>query len=92
MKNENDDIFNEQEIDEMLHWMHPPNSIMKNLKPCPFCGKENLIWRDSISYGQIWMVVKCDDCGAEGPNTRISVEDFSNDNFEELYKRWDTRQ
>lgn len=89
--NETDD-FDENEIDEMLAWMHAPDSIMKHLTPCPFCGKENFFWQSSGSYGQLWIAVKCDYCGTKGPDVRISAADFKNQNFEELFARWNSRK
>jgi len=50
---------------------------MDKLKPCPFCGKGNAIldlWPiESIGISRTEYSVKCQDCGALGPNElRIS--------------------
>ncbi len=38
-----------------------------NLKPCPFCGSDDLDVATADSADVLWSVW-CEDCGAEGPN------------------------
>ena len=52
---------------------------MAELKPCPFCGSENI---DLIAHHKIVVFVQCDNCGATFP-------DF--DSKEEAIKAWNTR-
>jgi Lar family restriction alleviation protein len=50
------------------------------LKPCPFCGGENL---SKERNGSGWPIVMCDDCGAKGPQIELDREDAN--------KRWNAR-
>lgn len=60
-----------------------------DLKPCPFCGSEDIVW--SWNHSSKWgyfAFVKCDECGAQTkiqpiPSELCDGEDFSNhDNME----------
>lgn len=50
------------------------------LKPCPFCGSENV--RDSCDCGYFW--VECVDCGCSGPR--------SFENYEWAIEKWNRRE
>lgn len=52
---------------------------MTRLKPCPFCGSENV--RDNCDSGYFW--VECVDCGCAGPR--------SFENFEWAMEVWNRR-
>ena len=49
------------------------------LKPCPFCGSENV--RDNYDSGYFW--VECVDCGCDGPR--------SFENYEWAIEKWNRR-
>lgn len=53
---------------------------MTELKPCPFCGSENV--RDNYDWGYFW--VECVDCGCNGPR--------SFENFEWAIQKWNRRE
>lgn len=59
---------------------------MNNLKPCPFCGGNNL--EDRYVY------IKCTDCGAEGPPVNNKCNDDHADfvDHERAIEHWNTRK
>ncbi len=67
---------------------------MNSLKECPFCGSESMVL---TGYGQSIKLVRCTDCGAEGPRFRIpvlfgtpvpkSIDDICNNSI----KAWNNR-
>lgn len=61
--------------------MSNKNKTNNDLKPCPFCGSENLAEEASGSleiYGSTFQSawIECLDCGCEGP--RLEITDSTN--------------
>ncbi len=55
---------------------------MSELKPCPFCGSEHLIFDE----GYIGGMINCKRCDAAGPWVQVT-ENIE----EEAIRRWNTR-
>lgn len=58
------------------------------LKPCPFCGKTELL-RFSSCAGtrEKWVFVECG-CSARGPDVRTSVTDAWNEDAAAEWNNW----
>jgi Lar family restriction alleviation protein len=54
------------------------------LKPCPFCGSNNLSIQVDDNY--IPILVTCDDCNAEGP------QDYGNKKGDQFIELWNQRK
>lgn len=60
------------------------------LKPCPFCGSNNLYFHGMDGPAHEWHFISCDDCHAS-IGLHVGFGDPNEDQLTELSKKWNTR-
>ena len=73
----------------------PLNPTIAEAKPCPFCGHQGVTVFQSDTYR--WRVAVCDECGAQAPDVRHTIEEGQtpeqalDDANQRALKEWNTR-
>ena len=67
--------------------------MAKTLKPCPFCGSDDLLPSFHTGKRELLVCVSCDNCDVEGPT--VIIDENDNDRRKALAKAheaWNKRK
>ena len=67
------------------------NTILVDLKPCPFCGSHNLKIHDATEYGK-GMIITCQKCLCVSPTSIVpDIGSTVSDKIKVCQRQWNTR-